>query len=143
MDIFILEKDIRIFCVTAESFPEGIMAAFHKLHSIIPSNGKRRNFGISRPDSNGKIIYKAAVEESFGGESCISGCEVFIIKSGEYISITVKDFMKNIKQIGESFKELTSHPGIDPDGWCIEIYSNENDVLCMVKLAETIEAKAD
>lgn len=136
MDKFNLDKDIRIFCVTAESFPEGIMAAFHKLHSIVPSNGKRRNFGISRPDSRGNIIYKAAVEESFEGEPDIKECETFIIKKGEYISVTVPDFMKDLKRIGDAFIELTSQSGIDPDGYCIEIYSNEKDVRCMVKLKE-------
>ena len=56
-----LERDIKVFYIQAESFPNGIEAAFKKLNSLIGKNKERRCFGISRPENN-KFIYKAAEE---------------------------------------------------------------------------------
>jgi len=62
METINLDKDINVLCVTAKSFPDGIMEAFDQLHSIVPIAQKGRQFGISRPNRNGEIIYKAALE---------------------------------------------------------------------------------
>jgi len=59
--------------------------------------------------------------------------ELFIIPKGNYIYKDVPDFMKNIPQIGAVFQELIADPGIDPNGFCLEWYLNENDCRCMVK----------
>ena len=69
MEIFFLSEDVKVFYLTAESFPAGVLAAFQKLHSLIPDSLGRTTFGISHADKNGNIIYKAAVEESFEGEA--------------------------------------------------------------------------
>ena len=36
----IIEKDIKVYCVTANSFPEGILTAHRTLHSKIPFSKK-------------------------------------------------------------------------------------------------------
>ena len=136
MEIFFLSEDVKVFYLTAESFPAGVLAAFQKLHSLIPDSLGRTTFGISHADKNGNIIYKAAVEESFEGEGEKPGCEMFVIKKGEYISITIKDIMKDIPSIGKAFKGLLSDQRIDPNGACVEKYLNANDVQCMIKLAD-------
>lgn len=136
MENFFLSEDVKVFCVTAKSFPAGVLAAFQKLHSLVPDSLGRTTFGISHPDKKGNIIYKAASEESFEGESEKLGCERFVIKKGEYISITIKDFMIDTSSIGKAFKELLSDQRIDPNGACVEKYLNASDVQCMVKLAE-------
>ena len=94
----------------------------------------RQFFGISYPETPSKIIYKAAVEESYPGEGEKLGCETFIIKKGQYISIYIKDFMKDIPKIGQSFQELLADERIDPNGCCVEEYINDKDVRCMVRL---------
>ncbi|MEW6195556.1 MAG: transcriptional regulator [Bacteroidota bacterium] len=134
MEKYILEKDIKVFCVTAESFPDGILAAFQKVHSLIPDSYSRTTFGISFPDRSGNIIYKAAVEESFEGEAEKLGCESFTIEKGEYLSILIKNYMKDIPRIGKAFQTLISDPRIDPNGVCVEKYLNANDLLCLVKI---------
>lgn len=138
MEEFFLDKDIIVICVTAESFPTGVLAAFQKVHSLISDSFSRTTFGISHADKNGTIIYKAAVEESFDGEGEKLGCDTFVIKKGEYISVTIKDFMKDISSIGKAFKELLSDKRIDPKGACVEKYLNANDVQCMVKLSDKL-----
>ena len=93
MESIFLEQDIKVFYVTATSFPDGIQGAYQKLHSVIGSPAGRRFFGISYPEAPSKIIYKAAVEESHPCEGEELGCETFIIKKGQYISIYIKNFI--------------------------------------------------
>ena len=135
MKPYSLSSDINVLCVTASSFPEGIVAAFEKLNSIIPPPGPRRIFGISYGEGKDKITYKAAAEENSAEEAAQLGCERFTIEKGEYISEYIGDFMKNIPVIGRVFREMCRDKRIDSNGYCIEMYLNNNrDVLCMVKL---------
>ena len=136
MEIFQINNDIKTFYVTATSFPDGIQAAYQKLHSLIGSPVGRRFFGISYPETPSKIIYKAAVEESHPNEGEELGCETFVIKKGQYTSIYIKDFMKDIPRIGQSFQELLADERIDPYGCCVEEYVNDKDVRCMVRFKD-------
>lgn len=135
MDPYYLNTDIKVLCVEASSFPQGITAAFEKLNSLIQSLEPRRIFGISYGNSNGNIIYKAAAEEKLKDEAVRLGCERFIIQKGEYISIYIADFMNEIPRIGQAFQRLLTDPRIDRNGCCIEMYLNNNkDVICLVRL---------
>jgi hypothetical protein len=135
MKPYFLDPDINVLCVTASSFPDGIMAAFDKLNSLIQSTVPRKIFGISYGDGNKNIIYKAAAEENSTDEAARLGCERFTIEKGEYISEYIEDFMKNIPAMGQAFQEMCRDKRIDSNGYCIERYLNNNkDVLCMVKL---------
>jgi len=134
METFFLDSDIKVLCVTAKSFPNGIMEAFDKLHSFVPFGEKRRLFGISRPNKQGIIIYKAALEEIYQGEAEKFGCESFVIQKGKYIYLDRTDYAKDISGMGEAFHELISQPNIDPNGYCLEWYLNEKDVRCLVRL---------
>ena len=134
MEKYQVEKDIKVFYVKADSFPNGVRPAWEKLHSFFAEPMKRKYYGISFPDKTGAIIYWAATEEAVEGEAAKYGCETFLIKKGTYISLLIRDFMKDIPSIGRAFQELTRQPGIDPEGVCVEIYETMNDVRCMVRL---------
>ena len=129
-----IDKDIKVFYVTAISFPEGVGGAFQKLLSFLPKPGDRLLYGISFPDEKGKIIYKAAVEEAFPGEGEQNGCETFTIKKGEYWSELLPDWRKDESIVGKTFQELLKHPDLDKNGYCLEIYPNETDIRCLVPL---------
>jgi hypothetical protein len=133
MEVFILEKDIRVFYIKAKSFPKGVLEAHQQLHTIIPFSNQRRYFGISRPEK-GTIEYWAAAEELKEGESEQYNCDSFTISKGEYISIEVRNYIRNIEGIGEAFNKLIMHEGIDPQGYCLEWYLNDEDVRCMIRL---------
>lgn len=139
MENYLLENDIGVICLQAETFPAGIMAAHHKLQELTGNDAGRKFFGISYPEKPGHIIYKAAAQEKYYNEAAALGCEHFTIRSGNYISIFIKDFMKNIPAIGNAFSELLSNPDIDPNGYCLEIYEGESDVRCMVPLKPFIQ----
>ncbi len=134
MEKFTLEDDIKVFCETAKSFPDGIMEAHKELESIISCSKQRRYFGISSRNAKGIIIYDAAAEEIYQGEAEELGCEKFVIESGQYISLLVENYVSDVSAILKAFQLLMAYPGIDPQGYCIEWYLNEKDVMCMVRL---------
>jgi hypothetical protein len=130
-----LENDIPVYWIEAVSFPEGIVAAQEAIHAISPFIEKRRFFGISRPEKNKGIVYRAAVEELQVGEAEKYGCERFVIPKGVYVSQKIYQYSKHPHAIGKAFDQLTHVTGIDPHGYCIEWYLNDDDILCMVRLA--------
>lgn len=135
MEKFKLEEDIKVFFVTAKSFPQGISEATDKLHSLFPFSTQRKIFGLSRPEHNSGIVYRAAAEEMYEGEGEKLGCETLIIPNGDYLSITVSDFRKDIMSIDRAFQKLLKEPNLDPQGYCVEWYSsNKDDVKCMIRL---------
>ncbi len=133
MEKYHLKDDVKLFCVPAKSFPDGIMEAHNKVHALVPFSNNRRYFGISYP-VNGVIVYKAAAEELHEGEAEKFGCDTFVVKSGNYISRLIKDYANNIRHIDSTFQKFIARPDIDPNGCCVEWYINEKDVRCMVRL---------
>ncbi|MDB5255944.1 MAG: putative transcription activator [Chitinophagaceae bacterium] len=133
MEKFVLEKDIPVMYLTADSFPDGIMAAHHTLHAIVTSHD-RLFFGISYPDKKGNVIYKAGAEQHSAQEAMTLGLETYTIRKGTYNSILVKDYFKNTSAISEIFQQLLASPDLDPQGACIEMYLGERDLRCMVRL---------
>src|SRR6476619_5032265 len=106
---YFIDKDIRVACVKASSFPMGIGEAYHKLGATLPAPEQRKFYGISYADKDGNIIYRAAANELHEGEAEEFGLE--------------------------TFKKLLRDPRIDREqGYCLEIYPNAKDVRCMVLL---------
>lgn len=133
METFTLYNDIIVYSVTADSFPDGIVAAHKKLHSIMPFSPKRRYFGISHPEFD-EILYKAAGEELTPGEGLRLGLEPFRIKRGKYACITVQNYRSDTSKIGATFHRLLDLPTIDPDGYCLECYISDTEMRCMVPI---------
>ena len=101
------------------------MGVFDDLRAKIPGSEVRTCYGISRP-KKGKIIYWAGVEELYPGEADILQCETMVLNKGEYVGAVIRDFMKDPREIGCTFQKLLSEPGLDPNGYCVEWYFNEN-----------------
>jgi hypothetical protein len=135
METTVFDDDIKVFYIPATSFPEGIMEAFNKMYALVPFSAERKFFGVSRPE-NGVIHYKAAAEELTAGEAEKLDCNTIILKKGTYISLTINNYTDDIQSIDRAFKELLSHSGLDPQGYCVEWYFNETDVKCMIRLKQ-------
>ncbi len=133
METITIPEDIRVFCKTADSFPDDIMTAHQQLHAIAPFTENRHYFGLSRPE-NGEIVYKAAAQENYPGEGDSLKCETLLIKKGRYLCIEVADYMNHPEQIGKAFQQLTDQPGLDPQGYCVERYLNMKDMQCLIRL---------
>jgi hypothetical protein len=134
---FVLNSDVKVLCVTAKSFPNGIVEAFQTLENLDPSICERPFYGISFQNREGKIIYKAAVAEEFEGEGSRYGCETFVIGRGEYQTITIYDFMENIDVIPKAFQKLLEDPRLDLNFPCVEWYKSSKEVMCMVRINQS------
>ncbi len=134
MEKYLIDRDIKLFYVTATSFPQGVDAAFQQLLGFLPTPNKRILYAISFPNEKGEIVYKAAVEELYEAEGEQNGCETFVIKKGTYWSELLIDWRKDETIIGKTFQKLLTHPNLNNQGYCLEIYLNENDVRCLVPL---------
>jgi hypothetical protein len=139
METYTLHNDIRVFCITAASFPDDILEAWQKLHALLPSSEGRKFFGISykAPGAKVAIIYKAAVEESYPGEAEKYGCEIFVVRKGMYLYETLPDWKQDPALIGKAFQSILADKRIDEKGYCLEVYERENEVKCMVTMDET------
>lgn len=132
-----IEKDIKVLYITASSFPDGIKEATDKLHSLFDFSKERRIFGLSRPENNRGIVYRAAAEEMYDGEAEKLGCETLIIKKGNYASLTVNEFRKDPMAITRAFEKLLTEQNLDPQGYCVEWYETDKEaVKCMIRLNE-------
>jgi len=136
MGIYELEKDLKVFCVQAKSFPNDIGKAFGTLISLLPTIDGRTFFGVSYEGKNHDMIYNAAVLESFEGEGKLYGCETFTIKKGEYLSEMLKGWKKDEASIGLTFRKM-SEVRTDTVFPCVEWYQGE-DVLCMVRIEKSL-----
>ena len=135
METTILENDITVFYIPAESFPDGIMEAHNTLHRLVPFSAERRYYCLSRPE-NGPIEYKAAAEELTRGEAEKFNCPTLVIQKGSYVSMVIEDYTIDLLSITNAFQQLLEYPGLDPQGYCVEWYLNDKDVKCMIRLAE-------
>lgn len=135
MEIINLDKDIRLICKQASSFPEGIGAAFKELEQLVGMADERMFYGLSRPEGGKGIVYKAAVEELYEGEAAKLQAESYVVKKGNYISERILNWRSDETSIGKVFQQLLHDSRIDfNDGICLEQYLNDKDVVCMVRL---------
>lgn len=130
-----IQNNIPVFFIQAESFPDGITEAHDKFRDIIGQGSGRILYGISRPEFD-KIIYRAGAEEKFPGEGAEYKCGTMQLKKGRYISKRLLSYRENPGSIGEAFETLLGHPDIDPKGYCVEQYLNENEMICMIRLKD-------
>ena len=132
MEITRVPHDIKLLFLQAKTFPEGIMDAFNNLRAKIPGVEVRTCYGVSRPE-NGKIIYRAGVEELYPGEAEILHCETMVLKKGVYVGEVILNFMKDPEEVGYTFQKMLKEEGLDKNGYCVEWYFNETDVKCMIR----------
>lgn len=134
MDNYTFQNDMPTYCVTAASFPDGIADAHKQLQALLPRNDRRNYFGISYKDKGGIMIYKAAAE--IMKDESMPDLETFVIKNGPYNSFYIYDYAENPDSITQAFSLLMSQHEVDPHGYCLEWYINENDVKCLVPLGK-------
>ncbi len=131
---FTLESDILVYYIEASSFPEGVLIAHQALHKLVEYSPEHKYFGISYPNFEKGIVYKAAAEELIEGEFEKHSLNCFIIPKGDYARIEIKDFMKDDSSIQKAFQEFLKLPNLDPKGFCLEWYKGQNDCDCLIKL---------
>lgn len=140
MDSFTFQHDIKTFCITAASIPDGIEAAFNELKAILPPHENRHFYGISWRGKDDKITYKAAAEVLDSDEDFMHpDLDHFTIKNGPYNSFYIPDFRNRMQDIPMAFDLLLQQHEVDPHGYCLEWYINNKDVKCMVPLGKNYQ----
>jgi hypothetical protein len=131
-----LKDDINVFGFEVKTFPNGIGDAFESLVKMVPEGLGRDFYGISFHDSENRMVYLATAREKHHGEAEKYQCNRYTIKKGDYATETVWDWRKRTDLIKHVFETLfKSIEGI-AIGPCVEWYKDENEMLCMVRLAQ-------
>ena len=129
-----IKEDIKLILVKAKKFPDGVVAAYQELERAIVEPKGRAFYGISRGDKSGAILYWAGVRP-MGDEEQRLGLEKLTLKKGTYVSETLSDWRGREQVIGETFQKLLTDQRLDPQGYCVEQYLDNGDVVCMVRIA--------
>lgn len=133
MERYNLPDDLRVFGVRVRTFPDGISEAFDGLAKMIPDGIERAYYGISICTKDG-ILYSAAALETYIGEGDKYNCETYLIPGGEYLTVTIRDWYKNLGSIKDVFDSMLRDERVDRAAPCIEWYKTMEEMLCMVKM---------
>jgi hypothetical protein len=134
MEKFILNDDLKVFGVEVKTFPIGIQEAFDGIVSKLPPAEPRTYYGLSTCTKDG-ISYIAAAAETFEGEGEKYGYTSYLVEKGEYLAVTVLDWLKKTDSIKHVFEQMFSDTRADRTKPCVEIYKNDEEMLCLVKSA--------
>jgi predicted transcriptional regulator YdeE len=127
-----LTEDIVTIGIVAPDFPDGVPATFTKLEQLIGGYKDRQVYGLAEP-INGKLEYRACVNEAYEGEGKKYGLTNYIIPKGTYIVATIKNWQENIPLIGQTFDQLLQNPNVKENSIGVEDYFSEGEMLAMVQ----------
>lgn len=134
METYNLKNDLKVFGKEVTTFPLGVKEAFGTLLDMIPDGFKRSYYGISYIDETGKIIYIATAEEKYEGEAEKYNCEQYTVEQGEYLAVTISDWLKKIDCIKDVFHDIMEDERADKTKPVLEWYKTETEMLCLVKM---------
>ena len=133
MEIILMKEDIAVFGKEVPTFSAGIGEAFDSLAAMLPEGGQRAFYAISQC-TDGRVNYKAAALETFEGEAAQYACERYIIGKGEYLSVKLTGWSDKIPTIKQVFDEILKDERVDRRSPAVEVYFDDEEMLCMVKL---------
>lgn len=137
MEKYNLEQDLKLFGIQVKTFPNGIKEAFDGIIKKLPPEDKRFYYGVSECTNEG-IVYIAATAETFEGEGKRYGYENYVVEKGEYLAETVQGWLKKTHCIKDVFEEMFKDIRADRAKPCVEVYKNDDEMMCLVK---TLQAK--
>ena len=133
IETFKIEPPIIVITEKAEDFGKGIGEAFVRLAEKLEHKGEKRDcYGIVLKEEVG-MNYFAAFTELYPGETAEKSLPSFTIASGDYQSIRLDEWNKNILHIGPTFYQILKSGKVDTSAPCIEFYKTEQELICMVK----------
>jgi len=139
MNIHHIPHNVKVFGNEVKTFPQGISEAFDKLVQMLPEKDGRPYYGISWCEGN-NITYIAAAEQQQQGEAKKYGCKTYTVEKGDYLSIPVYDWLSKTATIKNVFEEIIKDSRADNKQPAIEIYKNDTEMLCMVKMRVSVES---
>lgn len=135
MEIIKIKENISAFGFRVNTFPDGIKDAFDNLMNLVPDGIDRTYYGISYM-SGDEVVYHAAVQELNPGEAEKYNCERYTIQRGEYTADRVHQWMKKVHTIKDIFGAMLHDDCPVEDRPAIEWYLNDDEMICMIRIAE-------
>jgi hypothetical protein len=136
MEKFVVDEDLHLFGNRVNSFPVGIKESFDGLIAMLPEGLERDYYGVSWMEGEAVIYYTMAAEK-FAGESNRYACEMKLdIGKGEYLGVTVRDWMSKTDSIKDVFDGLMKDKRVVVGAPCVEWYKSDEEMVCMMKLRE-------
>ena len=136
METYDLKKDLKVFGKEVKTFPQAVKEAFSSLLNMIPDGFKRSYYGLSYMDDKGKMVYIATAEEKDEEEAEKYNCERYTVEKGEYLAVTLDDWLKKINCIKDVFHEMMEDDRADKTRPVVEWYKTG---LVKMKQHETIQ----
>lgn len=136
MEVYNHPADIFVFGFVVNDFPAGIGDAFDILiQKTGDCAGARNYYGLSEY-KDGKMVYYALAEEKSSGEAAKYDYEKYILDNGDYVSITVSEWHKEINSIKDAFSKIIKGPRVNKTKPAIEWYKSADEMLCLVHMNE-------
>jgi len=136
METYDLKKDLKVFGKEVKTFPQAVKEAFSSLLNMIPDGFKRSYYGLSYMDDKGKMVYIATAEEKDEGEAEKYNCERYTVEKGEYLAVTLDDWLKKVDCIKDIFHEIMEDDRADKTRPVVEWYKTETEMLCLVRMKQ-------
>jgi predicted transcriptional regulator YdeE len=133
MEKYNFQNDLKLLGIRVKTFPLGIKEAFDELARALPKGEAQPFYGISECTKDG-IIYIAAALETFEGEGEKYGYETFTVEKGEYLSVTLFNWMTKTDSIKNVFEEMFKDERSDTSKPCVELYQTDDEMRCLVKI---------
>lgn len=138
MEKYHIDNNITAFGKPVTTFPAGIPEAFDELMALFPKDDPRPYYGISQCTENG-ILYIAAAHQVKDGEAEKFNYQKYTIEKGDYLAVTVTEWMQKTETIKNVFASLMNDHRSDTSKPCIEIYKNDWEMICLMKEHVTSE----
>jgi len=133
MDTYTLRHNLEVFGFRVTTFPGGVEQAFTKIMQSLGDSPPRSYYGLSNMDEKGNILYYAAAEEKFAREAELSGFERYTIPKGQYLAVTLHDWLTKTDCIKDIFHEMMQDSRADLTKQCIEWYKDDHEMVCMLQ----------
>ncbi|QNF33979.1 DinB family protein [Adhaeribacter swui] len=141
MEIYKLDQNLTLYGFPVETFPNHIEAAFDKLISMLPVDPSRPYYGISQCTPAG-MVYVAAAPLQPQDNPEPYGLNKYLMEQGDYLAIRVSEWRTKTHTIKSIFENLVADPRCDTNKPCVEIYLNDDEMLCLVKTKFNPESSA-
>lgn len=134
MEILYLNNPFQLNTIRATSFPDGIPDAHERLRKTAPSGEDLSYYGVSYPAGTDTIAYLAARTGSQHAAGQAPDLEPFTVQQGPYLYEVLRDWKSDLPAIRETFEQLIADPRKAPKGYCLEEYSRDGIMRCLVPL---------
>ena len=131
MEKYTLLKDLVLYSLEVKAFPNGVKDTFDILYNALGE--ERSYYGISWMDEDNSIKYYAAVADLTSEEQKQFAYETLIINAGEYLTVTILNWMSKTDSVKDVFHDLVKDRRPNRQSPCIEWYKSDDEMICMVK----------